>query len=102
MKKNIKNILIYILKIKSILQFTPHESDTENGKSNERYRRVLLTGGSTAIVKIFSALINLITIPLTVNYLGSERFGLWMAISSIIVLMSFADLGLGNGLLNAI
>jgi O-antigen/teichoic acid export membrane protein len=41
-------------------------------------------------------------VPLTVNYLGAERCGLWMAISSIMALMSFADLGLGNGLLNAI
>jgi len=44
----------------------------------------------------------LITVPLTVNYLGAERYGLWMTISSVIALMSFADLGLGNGLVNAI
>jgi O-antigen/teichoic acid export membrane protein len=90
------------LKLKKIFQFTPHDTSNEQGKSHERYRRILLTGGSTAIVKIFSALINLITVPLTVNYLGAERYGLWMAISSVIALMSFADLGLGNGLLNAV
>lgn len=99
----LKNIIfIYILKFKDILQFSSHKSDTDTGKSKERYRRILLTGGSTAIVKILSASINLITVPLTLNYLGAERYGLWMAISSIMVLMSFADLGLGNGLLNAI
>ncbi len=90
------------LKLKKIFQFTPHDTSNAQGKSHERYRRILLTGGSTAIVKIFSALINLITVPLTVNYLGAERYGLWMAISSVIALMSFADLGLGNGLLNAV
>lgn len=90
------------LKLKKIFQFTPHDITSPQGKSHERYRRILLTGGSTAIVKIFSALINLITVPLTVNYLGAERYGLWMAISSVIALMSFADLGLGNGLLNAV
>ena len=90
------------LKLKKIFQFTPHDTSNVQGKSQERYRRILLTGGSTAIVKIFSALINLITVPLTVNYLGAERYGLWMAISSMIALMSFADLGLGNGLLNAV
>ena len=101
--KKLKNIIfIYILKFKDILQFSSHKSDTDTGKSKERYRRILLTGGSTAIVKILSASINLITVPLTVNYLGAERYGLWMAISSIMALMSFADLGLGNGLLNAI
>lgn len=90
------------LKIKNIFQFTSHDTNTVEGKSNERYRRILLTGGSTAIVKVFSAIINLITVPLTLNYLGAERYGLWMAISSTLALMSFADLGLGNGLLNAV
>lgn len=89
-------------KIKNILQFSSHDTSTIEGKSNERYRRILLTGGSTAVVKLFSAAINLITVPLTINYLGSERYGLWMTISSIIAIMAFADLGLGNGLLNAV
>ncbi len=99
----LKNIIFnYISKFKNIFQFSSHESESDAGKSKERYRRIFLTGGSTAIVKVLSASINLITVPLTVNYLGAERYGLWMAISSIMALMSFADLGLGNGLLNAI
>lgn len=102
MQKNISLFLDNLSKIKNIFQFTPHDVDTIEGKSKERYRRILLTGGSTAIVKIFSAGINLITVPLTLNYLGAERYGLWMAISSMLALMSFADLGLGNGLLNAV
>ena len=101
--QKLKNIIFkYILKFKNIFQFSSHESESDAGKSKERYRRIFLTGGSTAIVKVLSASINLITVPLTVNYLGAERYGLWMAISSIMALMSFADVGLGNGLLNAI
>jgi len=95
-------IVLNWLKLKKIFQFTPHDITNAEGKSYERYRRILLTGGSTAIVKIFSVAINLITVPLTVNYLGAERYGLWMAISSVMALMGFADLGLGNGLLNAV
>jgi O-antigen/teichoic acid export membrane protein len=95
-------IVLNWLKLKTIFQFTPHDITNAEGKSHERYRRILLTGGSTAVVKIFSVAINLITVPLTVHYLGSERYGLWMAISSVIALMGFADLGLGNGLLNAV
>lgn len=101
-KKNLAFLVSKWLQIKSIIQFSPHEINSENGKSKERYRRILLTGGTTAIVKLFSAVINLITVPLTLNYLGSEQYGLWMAISSFMVLMNFADLGLGIGLLNAI
>ncbi|MFM6994754.1 MAG: lipopolysaccharide biosynthesis protein [Sediminibacterium sp.] len=89
-------------KIIKIIQSSSHDISTSIGKSNERYRRILYTAGSTAIVKVFSALINLISVPLTVNYLGAERYGIWMTISSVMTLMTFADLGLGNGLLNAI
>lgn len=45
---------------------------------------------------------SLITIPLTLHYLGTERFGLWMTISAVIALASFADLGIGLGVLNTI
>jgi len=89
-------------KLKHIFQFKPHDISNAVGKSDERYRRILLTGGSTLIVKLFSAAIILVTVPLTVTYLGAERYGLWMAISSVMALMGFADLGLGNGLLNAV
>jgi O-antigen/teichoic acid export membrane protein len=71
-------------------------------KSSERYRGIFLTGTSAAIVKLLTTAINLVSIPLTVNYLGSERYGLWMAISSAISLMTFADLGLGSGLVNEV
>lgn len=88
--------------MKGVLMLTPHDTSTTAGKSKERFRRIFITGGMAAVVKICSVSINLITVPLTVNYLGPERYGLWMTISSVLSLMSFADLGLGNGLLNAI
>ncbi len=45
-----------------------------------------------------SMLVALLTVPLTVSYLGTERYGLWLTLSSLIAMLSFADLGLGNGL----
>lgn len=97
-----KRFTFYYSNLKRVIKLKPHELNTIQGISDERYRRIFLTGGVTAIVKIFTTLINLIVVPLTVKYLGAERYGLWMAISSILALMSFADLGLGNGLVNAI
>jgi O-antigen/teichoic acid export membrane protein len=44
----------------------------------------------------------LVSVPLTLSYLGHERFGLWGAISSLAVVLQFTDLGMGNGLVNAI
>lgn len=43
-----------------------------------------------------------ISVPLTLRYLGTERYGLWMTISSVIAVLGFSDLGLNNGLLNGI
>jgi len=44
----------------------------------------------------------IIYIPLTVHYLGPERFGLWVAMTSVVTLLTFADCGLGYGLMNHI
>jgi O-antigen/teichoic acid export membrane protein len=42
------------------------------------------------------------SIPLTIHYLGTQRFALWMTINSLMTMLTFADLGLGNGLMTAI
>jgi hypothetical protein len=39
----------------------------------------------------------LISIPLTLNYLGVERFGVWMTLTSFTTLAAFMDFGLGKG-----
>ena len=68
----------------------------------ERYRRVLLTSFTAILSRSIGITTALISVPLTVHYLGAERYGLWLTISSVIALLGFADLGMGNGLLNAI
>jgi O-antigen/teichoic acid export membrane protein len=75
---------------------------TPGGRSLERYRRAALTAVTAAVARVISLGTMVISVPLTMHYLGGERYGLWMAIGSVIAVMSFADLGLGNGLLNAI
>lgn len=44
----------------------------------------------------------IITVPMTLPYLGPERFGIWMTVASFAGLLSFMDLGVGNGLINRI
>jgi O-antigen/teichoic acid export membrane protein len=68
----------------------------------ERYRRASLSTIALGLSKGIGIATSLVTIPLTINYLGTERYGLWMTISSTIAILSFADLGIGNGLLNAV
>jgi O-antigen/teichoic acid export membrane protein len=39
-------------------------------------------------------------VPMTLNYLDQERYGLWLTLSSIIGWFSLFDIGLGNGFRN--
>lgn len=89
-------------KIRSFIQLSSFDTTTEEGRSKERYRRIAITTAASLISKCVSIFTTLISVPLTLNYLGVERYGLWMTISSVISMLAFADLGMGNGLLNAI
>lgn len=50
--------------------------------------------------KVISVIISFIMVPLTVNYINSERYGVWLTLSSIVTMMVLFDIGLGNGLRN--
>lgn len=52
------------------------------------------------IIKIVSIGLSYLVIPMTINYLNSEQYGIWMTLLSILSWMSFMDIGLGNGLRN--
>ncbi|MBA2381789.1 MAG: oligosaccharide flippase family protein [Chloroflexi bacterium] len=54
------------------------------------------------IARSLTMVLSLLTVPLTLNYLGAERYGIWLTISSLIGLLAFTDLGVGSGLLNAL
>ena len=87
---------------KSLLTLQPFDVATEQGRSRERYRRAALTTITSGVARGVTVITWLVTVRLTVRYLGTERYGLWMTITSLVAMMAFADLGLGNGLLNSI
>lgn len=53
-------------------------------------------------VKGWSALIVLLMVPLTLKMLGVYLNGAWLAISGVLVWIDLMDIGLGNGLRNAV
>lgn len=75
---------------------------TEQGRADERHRRALLSALASMAAKVLSVLTALISVPLTLHYLGAERYGMWLTMSSLVAMLAFADLGVGNGLLNAV
>jgi O-antigen/teichoic acid export membrane protein len=85
-----------------LLRLTAFETDTEEGRSQERHRHIAWTTVTAGAAKVAAVAAMVISVPLTLGYLGPERFGLWMAISAVILMLGFADFGLGNGILNAV
>lgn len=51
-------------------------------------------------VKGLSILLQFALLPLTVSYVSSSVYGIWLSLSSIIAWMSFFDVGINNGLKN--
>lgn len=84
------------------LRFRPFDTSTEEGRSVERQRRVVLTALASLAARLTSAAVSLLSVPLTIGYLGAERYGLWLTISSLVGMMGFADLGIGNGLMTKV
>jgi O-antigen/teichoic acid export membrane protein len=98
-------LILKIRRIFSLIRLVPYYLLSHNGAENERYeryRRSALTTVFTIIASVVSMATTFISVPLTLHYLGVERYGLWMTISTIVMFMGFMDLGLGNGLVNAI
>ncbi len=86
----------------ALLRLRSFDISTAAGRAGERHRRAAFTALASVAARGVQALTVLVSVPLTVGYLGTERFGLWMAMSSVIAMLNLADLGIGNGLLNAI
>lgn len=70
--------------------------------TGQRNVRLLLSIATSVVSKFVGIGATLITIPLTLDYLGVESFGVWMVISGVIGFMGFTDLGIGMGLQNAL
>lgn len=68
--------------------------------ADRRHRQIALATLSSIAAKISGLLLAYASVSLAIGKLGSAAFGLWMTINSMSVLMPFADLGLGNGLIS--
>ena len=71
-------------------------------RARNRQRRMILTSATAMVAKLVQVATTFITVPLTLHYLGPERYGIWMVISAFVAMLSFTDLGIGNGVLNTV
>jgi O-antigen/teichoic acid export membrane protein len=82
-------------RLRALLPATPD-------RGSRRILRAGLTGVFTLLAKGMAVGINLLTLPLTSHYLGKERFGVWLTLSSLITWIAIADFGLNISLLHAL
>ncbi len=96
------NVVAILRETRKDLQSTAMHSSDPAERSAARHRRAIVTGVTSGISRAVRIGVSLITVPLTLHYLGNERFGLWMTISSVLAMAGFADFGIGNGVLNTV
>ena len=75
----------------------------EEGNHSGRRRRGIVQGLVTGLgSRGVGFLVSFLSVPLTIGYLGKERYGVWILLSSLLAWVRLADLGVGNGLRTAI
>lgn len=75
---------------------------SEDQRSSERNRRAVASALAGLLLRGSSFVVVLISIPLTLELLGSVRFGMWLTLASVVALLGATDLGIGNGVLNSV
>lgn len=76
-------------KVKSILS-----------EGDERSVKVKKNAAAMIVLKGGNVLVGLLLVPLTLHFVSSETYGIWLALSSIVAWFSFFDIGINNGLKN--
>lgn len=71
-------------------------------KDDPRFARVLKGGISGVVAKGTAVLVNAVSLPIAVRYLGPEQYGFWVTISTTIMVLAVLDLGIANTLTNCI
>lgn len=52
------------------------------------------------VIKGLNIILGIIILPITLNYLGATKYGIWLTVSSVVEWFMFFDIGLGQGLRN--
>ncbi len=69
-------------------------------KFSQRTKGVLKNIILSGFVKIGSIVISLLVVPVTLNYMSQNHYGIWLTILSVMTWLQYFDGGLGSGLRN--
>jgi O-antigen/teichoic acid export membrane protein len=88
--------------VAEVARLRPFDTSTPDGRSKERYRRIVLSSAVSVAGRLLAALASLVAVPVAIAALGKERYGLWAAVSALAPWTALLDLGLVAGLVNAV
>jgi O-antigen/teichoic acid export membrane protein len=57
---------------------------------------------SSIATKVVLAVTMLVSVPIALQHLGEERFGLWVTLTSLTAFLALTDLGIGSSVVNAV
>jgi O-antigen/teichoic acid export membrane protein len=69
-------------------------------ESVKRTERLVFNIKKTFLLKIVTAAVTFALVPISFNYLGQERYGVWSTILSVLICFMTLDFGIGNGVKN--
>jgi O-antigen/teichoic acid export membrane protein len=84
------------------LRFRRFDTATSEGRADERYRLATLAIIANVLNRGLGMLVLLAGVALSLPYLGPERLGVWMTVASLVAVLSFMDLGIGNAMVAAV
>jgi O-antigen/teichoic acid export membrane protein len=100
MKRLLPYFPIPLREVARVARLTPFDTSTAEGRSHERYRRIVLSIGTSVASRIISGVVGLAIVPIAISYLGKEQYGLWAAINAFAPWVLLFDLGLASALVN--
>ncbi|HKM80777.1 MAG TPA: hypothetical protein VJY15_07425 [Candidatus Acidoferrum sp.] len=77
-------------------------SHVKEASSALRNRRAAASAVSAIFAKGVTVGAMIVSVPITLAYLGPQRYGWWLTLSAAVFAFSFADLGIGNALINQV
>lgn len=95
MKNDLQNSYKTRVSVSLRQRFTARLSETIPAGRN---RRLAVGIASGVFTKGISFLITLVSVPMSLHYLGQERYGIWVTMISVLAWISMVDLGVANGL----
>ena len=86
--------------ILTVLFSKPSDCSTPEGRGRERYRRAAWTTVVMMAARVSNIITGVLSVPITLHYLGEDLYGVWMALTGFVAFLSFYDFGIGTGLRN--